>query len=117
MVALVGLGNLGMAMAGRLLAGTLTRAWWPLAIVAAIVSRRARRVVAAAVIVPIVLDIRRERPALDPIRYAGLHLLDDVAYGAGVWAGAWRGRTLDPLLLSFESWPPKEPGWQGKHAA
>lgn len=104
---LAGLGNL---YAGRLLAGTLTRAWWPVALVAAILSRRARRVVAAAVLVPIVLDLRRERPALDPVRYAGLHLLDDLAYGAGVWTGACRERTLDPLLPSFESWPPKEPG-------
>jgi mycofactocin system glycosyltransferase len=104
---LAGLGNL---YAGRLLAGTLTRAWWPLALGAALVSRRARRVVAAAALVPILLDFRRERPTLDPVRYAALHLLDDVAYGAGVWAGAWRDRTVDPLLPSFESWPPREPG-------
>lgn len=103
---LAGLGNLH---AGRLVAGTLTRAWWPLAVVAAVASRRARRVLALAVLAPIVLDHRAERPAVDPLRYAALHLLDDVAYGTGVWLGSWQHRTLDALLPSFEAWPPKAP--------
>ena len=119
-IRLAGMGNL---YAGRLLATTMTRAWWPVAATAAVVSRRARRLLLAAVVVPIVLDRRAERaepagrtgsgsaptPAsLDPITYAALHLLDDVAYGTGVWAGAWRRRSAAALLPSFESWPPRD---------
>jgi hypothetical protein len=37
------------------------------------------------------------RPALDPFRFAAAQLADDVAYGAGVWAGALRARTTVPL--------------------
>jgi mycofactocin system glycosyltransferase len=104
---IAGLGNL---YAGRLLAGTLTRAWWPIALPAALLSRRARRVVIAAAVVPVLLDLRRERPALDPVRYAVLHLLDDLSYGAGVWVGAWRQRSLGALRPRFESWPPRDRG-------
>ncbi len=111
---LAGMGNL---YAGRLLASTLTRAWWPAAAVAALTSRRARRMLVAAVIVPIVLDRRDEHgrrdaaaDRIDPVRYAALHLLDDLAYGTGVWVGAWRRRSLAALLPSFESWPPRDPG-------
>jgi mycofactocin glycosyltransferase len=36
----------------------------------------------------------------DPVR-----VLDDVAYGAGVWRGVLRERTIAPLLPRFSSWP------------
>ncbi len=107
---LAGLGNL---YAGRLWAATLTRAWWPIALIAAIASRRARTTLLAAVIVPIAIDRRagkRSSPLrLDLPRYAALHLLDDVAYGTGVWVGAWRQRSAAALLPSFEAWPPRDP--------
>lgn len=107
---LAGLGNL---YAGRLWAATLTRAWWPIALIAAIASRRARATLLAAVIVPIAIDRRagkRSSPVrLDLPRYAALHLLDDVAYGTGVWVGAWRQRSAAALLPSFEAWPPRDP--------
>jgi hypothetical protein len=102
---LAGLGNL---FAGRLWCETLSRAWWPIAALAAISSRRLRRVVVVAWFVPIMLDGRvlpRDRPPIDPLRFAVLHLLDDLAYGAGVWVGAWRERSAAALLPSFESWP------------
>ena len=114
---LAGLGNL---YAGRLWCETLSRAWWPAALVAAALSRRARRTVAIAWSVPIVLDAVRHlgrrrsrgtarRSRLDPVRFALLHLADDLAYGAGVWVGAWRERSVDALLPRFESWPPRRP--------
>jgi mycofactocin system glycosyltransferase len=34
---------------------------------------------------------------LDPVRYVGAAVADDIAYGAGVWAGCVRHRTLAPL--------------------
>ena len=38
-----------------------------------------------------------EAPALGPVRYVLGHLADDVAYGAGVWAGALRARSAAPV--------------------
>ena len=101
---LAGLGNL---FAGRILASALTRAWWPLALVAALVSRRARRVLALAAIVPAALELRADPPPLDPLRAFGLRVLDDAAYGAGVWAGAIRRRDAAALLPDFGNWPGK----------
>jgi len=37
------------------------------------------------------------RPALDPARFTAAWLADDIAYGAGVWAGAVRARTAAPV--------------------
>ena len=104
-----GLGNL---YAGRLVANTLTRAWWPFAVAAAVVSRRARRALVLAVVIPAALDWRAERPALSPGRYVALRVLDDVAYGTGVWKGAIKHRSFAALAPSFEPWPPKESAGQ-----
>jgi mycofactocin system glycosyltransferase len=95
---IAGLGNL---YAGRLVADAMVRPWWPATVAAALVSRRARRAAIVAATVPVLLDWRRERPPLDPLRYLGLRLLDDLAYGVGVWRGAIRDRTLGPLLPVF----------------
>jgi mycofactocin glycosyltransferase len=39
----------------------------------------------------------RRRSALDPIRYTVAGLADDIACGAGVWAGCLAHRTAAPL--------------------
>jgi GT2 family glycosyltransferase len=101
-VRLVGLGHL---FAGRQLANALTRAWWPFAVAAALVSRRARRALLLAVVVPAALDWRRTRPDIDPARYLALRALDDAAYGAGVVQGAWHEQTMAPLVPDLTSWP------------
>jgi hypothetical protein len=95
-----------------LLAGALTRAWWPLAVVAALCSRRARRTLLVAAAVNLATSLRADRPhrppaRLDPLRYAALRLADDAAYGAGVWTGSITGRRLDAILPSFDRWPPR----------
>ncbi|HEX4251912.1 MAG TPA: hypothetical protein VH008_28910, partial [Pseudonocardia sp.] len=36
-------------------------------------------------------------PGLDPVRYVLAHRADDLGYGAGLWWGALRRRTLAPL--------------------
>ncbi|WP_165777622.1 mycofactocin biosynthesis glycosyltransferase MftF [Amycolatopsis antarctica] len=82
-------------------AAVLTRHWWPLALLTACVSRRTRRAVLAAALAEGLADWYRHRGALDPARYLVLHRLDDLAYGAGVWWGAIRGRTAAPLLPRF----------------
>lgn len=99
------LAGLGHLHAGRILASALTRAWWPLALGAALVSRRARRAVVAAVVVPTAIDYLGRRPRLDPVRYLALGLVDDAAYGWGLWQGCWREREVGPLLPDLRSWP------------
>jgi mycofactocin system glycosyltransferase len=101
------LAALGNVFAGRLIASAITRTWWPLAVVAAIVSKRARRVLLAAIIVPAILDRREHPTSLDPVSATALRVLDDAAYGAGVWAGAWRERNIGALLPTFTPWPPR----------
>jgi mycofactocin glycosyltransferase len=91
----------GHLHAGRLIARSLTRTWWPLALAAALVSRRARRVLATAVLVPPVVEWWTKRPSLDPVSYVMLSLADDVAYGTGVWIGCWRERDLRAIAPSI----------------
>jgi mycofactocin system glycosyltransferase len=93
------LAAVGFVRAGQQLASVLTRIWWPAALAAAIVVRRLRPALAAAAVVPVLLDwFGEDEGRLDPVRYLGLRLLDDAAYGAGVWAGAWTGRDVGALL-------------------
>ena len=57
-----------------------------------------RRAAAASLLLGPVLTAYAERkPELDPLRYVLGHLADDVCYGAGVWAGCVRERTLVPV--------------------
>jgi hypothetical protein len=76
----------------------LLRHWWPLTAIAALFSRRARRAVLVAAVADTVWEYARVRPQLDPVRFAVARRLDDVAYGAGVWWGALRGRSWLALL-------------------
>jgi mycofactocin glycosyltransferase len=99
---LVALGHLG---AGRQVAAAITRVWWPMLLPLALVSRRVRRVLLAAWLIPAASDWKRSGTRLDPIRYTGLRLLDDMSYGVGVWEGALRERTIDPLVPDLTSWP------------
>lgn len=92
---LAGLGHLG---AGRLLADAVRRAWWPLVLPVALVSRRARLVLLAAVLPCLVEVVRAEHGGAS---WFALRVLDDLAYSAGVWAGCARERTAAPLLPQF----------------
>jgi mycofactocin system glycosyltransferase len=95
----------GHLAAGHQVASAITRPWWPLAAVAGLVSRRARLAVGVAVAIPALLDLARNRPALDPFRYTALRVLDDAAYGAGVWRGALAARRWAPFLPALTGWP------------
>jgi len=88
----------GMPAAGRLLGSTISRAWWPVALPAAIAVPRLRLPLAALVLAPPVLGWRERRPPIGPARYVPARLLDDVAYSLGVWRGCLRYRTARPLL-------------------
>ena len=86
-------------------ASALTRHYWPVAVTAAIVSRRARRALLVAAVAEGLLDHHRTGPDLDPLRYLAARRLDDLAYGSGVWLGAWRGRSpraLRPAVKGFD---------------
>lgn len=101
-------GHLG---AGRQLATAVLRAWWPAVVVAAVIGgparRGARRVLAASVAVSAVDAVaaaHRSDPTLKPgtaAAFAVLAVADDMAYGAGVWWGCARTRSLRALLPSF----------------
>lgn len=75
----------------------LTRAWSP-ALAVALIPRRTRRGALAALLLPALHDWRSEPGDLDLVRYSALHVADDLAYGAGVWAGCLKERTLRPLV-------------------
>lgn len=79
-------------------AALLLRHWWPLAVVLSTRSARIGRLVAVAAVADAVMAHRKTRPALDPVRFAVGRRLDDLAYGAGVWSGAVRERSLRCLL-------------------
>lgn len=94
----------GHLLAGRQVADAVVRTWWPLALVAAVASRRARRAVLLAAVLPPLFEWATQRPPLDPLRWLALRLADDVAYGAGVWRGCARAQTLAPLVPDLRSW-------------
>jgi GT2 family glycosyltransferase len=65
-----------------------------------------RRAAAASLLLgPALTGYAQSRPGLDPVRYTLAHLADDVCYGAGVWAGCLRERTLLPVRPVI-SWRP-----------
>jgi hypothetical protein len=77
----------------------LRREWWPLGAVCLATASRTRtsRFGAAAMIAPIGWELLRRKPAVDPLRYLALRLIEDAAYGSGVITSAVRARRLDPL--------------------
>jgi mycofactocin glycosyltransferase len=101
------LAGLGHLYAGRQVANSITRVWWPVALVVAMFVRRSRLPLAAAATGPALLDWVARRGPLDPVRYVGLRMADDIAYGAGAWAGAIDQRSLAALAPKFTNWPGK----------
>lgn len=94
----------GLWAAAMQLASALCRHYWPLALLAAILSRHCRRVVLIAAVVDGVVDWLRRRDASDgdtePIGLLTFLLLkrvDDLAYGIGLWYGVLRERNVGAL--------------------
>jgi hypothetical protein len=94
----------GLWSAALQLASAICRHYWPLALLAAMVSRQCRRVVLIAAIVDGVVDWLRRRDAVgddaEPIglfTYLLLKRIDDLAYGIGLWTGVVRERNLGAL--------------------
>jgi mycofactocin system glycosyltransferase len=105
MVEALRLAGLGHLFAGRQIASAITRTWWPLALAGAVVSKRVRRIVVTAAVVPALLDWSRQRPPIDAVPWIALRLLDDAAYGAGVWVGCLRAGSFEALTPDLTSWP------------
>ncbi|MFZ2529781.1 MAG: mycofactocin biosynthesis glycosyltransferase MftF [Rhodococcus sp. (in: high G+C Gram-positive bacteria)] len=81
------------------LASALCRHYWPVTLVASLFSTRVRRAVVAFAVAEGVWDWfgHREEGGLDPVRYVLYKRLDDLAYGTGLWKGAFDAR--DPAAL------------------
>jgi len=99
------LGGLGHLHAGELLAQATTRVWWPIGLAAAVTSRRARRVLLAAVAIPTLREWWPNRRRIGPLLFAALRLLDDGAYGAGVWLASVQARDVRALRPELTGWP------------
>ncbi len=99
----------GHFWAGVGLARAVTRVWWPIAVLVAVLRPRLRPTVAAAFVGPALLDWCGGRRPADPIRSVGLRVADDMAYGTGVWSGMRRHRTLVPLAPELSEWPGSAP--------
>ena len=97
------LAGLGHLRGGLALARAVRRAWAPLAVLIGFTSRRSRPALAAAVVVPGLLEWLDRRPRLDPGRFVVLRLADDLAYAAGVWAGCAREHSVRALLPDLRS--------------
>lgn len=81
----------------RLLALAVRRGWWPIFIVASFFSARATAMYTFAVFTPLMFGILRDKPRAIA-SYVGLRLLDDLAFGAGVWFGVILQRSPRCLL-------------------
>ena len=89
----------GLGWSLRQESALLLRHWWPLTLVACLLSRTARRMVLAALVVD--TAVAAQESDIRPTTLLGRRL-DDLAYGAGLWFGAWRCRSvrcLAPCLV------------------
>jgi mycofactocin glycosyltransferase len=104
----LGIGRYATQFAAPILAAALVRPGG-----ATSARRWGRRAAAASLLLGPVADAWREcRPDLDPVRFALGHVADDIAYGAGVWAGCLRELTLAPVTPVI-SWRPLRVTSQG----
>jgi len=81
----------------RLLTSAVMRCWWPPVLLIGQFSLRVGAVFVFSAFVPAMYGIMRHKPR-HTFGYILLRILDPMAYGAGVWAGAFRDRNLRCLL-------------------
>ena len=88
----------GTLRSGVQLAHVVARIWWPIAVIASLFSQRLRILFIACVLGPITYEWWTKRPHLDVVRFALFKMLDNAAYGTGVWKGAITKRNAKVLL-------------------
>jgi mycofactocin glycosyltransferase len=88
----------GAVATGIGLGHALTVLGGPVLVVMALRNRRWAVTTAVLVAAPPLVEWWHERPTLDPLRWCLSSVADDVAYGAGVWWGCIRDRTVGPLV-------------------
>ena len=89
---LLGAGHTFLA-SGRAMAELL-----PALLVAGAVRQNTRRASLALLLCPPLVEWVRRKPPLDPVRWTALAIADDIAYGAGVWAGSVQARSFRSLI-------------------
>jgi len=96
----VELGARGVVGTAWQLASAAHRSYWPLTLLIASGSRRARRIVLVAGVLEGLSDWTHHRAAggLGPVRYLIAKRLDDLAYGSGLWWGAAHARSWAALV-------------------
>lgn len=94
----------GVFSAALQLASAICRHYWPLALIAAVLSRRCRHVVVVAAALDGAVDWVRHSHGGDGdakpvglLPYVLLKRMDDFAYGSGLWLGVVRERNVAPL--------------------
>ncbi|MEZ5406664.1 MAG: mycofactocin biosynthesis glycosyltransferase MftF [Acidimicrobiales bacterium] len=94
--------------AGGSLADAAVREWWPVTALAALAGWRRPALGLVALAAGRRWRSSKGRPAAERGVDLALGTLDNVAYGAGVWQGAWRARSLRCLLPRLTSWPGRQ---------
>jgi len=74
------------------------RHWWPLGVLAALLSRRARILIGVMAVADGIIEHRRLAADQPFLPFLIARRIDDLAYGAGVWWGALRRRSIRALL-------------------
>jgi len=96
----------GLGWALRQEAALLLRHWWPAAAIGGLASRQIRRALLSALVIDTALAITENQRSSTPLTvhaFLAGRRLDDLAYGTGLWSGAFRARSA--LVLR-----PKRPG-------
>ena len=88
----------GTVQSAQTAASAINRVWWPIAFALALFSQRLRVLFVAAALAPAVYEWWTKRPHLDVVRFVLIKMLDNTAYGAGVWKGVIASRNVAPLI-------------------
>lgn len=89
--------SLGFMSTIRLTASAIARVWWPVFLVVGLFEFSFGFALLVSLLVPAVYGLVRHRPKRI-FGYTGLRMVDSLAYGAGVWTGAVRQRSLRCLM-------------------